>query len=33
MTGIGRKNAAENVRKAILRMKPERVITADLPAG
>src|SRR5580700_11279806 len=28
MTGIGRKNAAENVREAIARVRPERVITA-----
>lgn len=33
MTGIGRTNAAENVRKAILRMKPERVITAGFAGG
>lgn len=33
MTGIGRRNAAENVRKAIARMKPERVITAGFAGG
>jgi adenosylhomocysteine nucleosidase len=33
MTGIGRKNAAENARKAIARMKPERVITAGFAGG
>jgi adenosylhomocysteine nucleosidase len=33
MTGIGRKNAAENVRKAIARMRPERVITAGFAGG
>jgi adenosylhomocysteine nucleosidase len=33
MTGIGRKNAAENARKAIERLKPERVITAGFAGG
>jgi adenosylhomocysteine nucleosidase len=33
LTGIGRKNAAESVRKAIARMKPERVITAGFAGG
>jgi adenosylhomocysteine nucleosidase len=33
MTGIGRKNAAENARKAVARMKPERVITAGFAGG
>ena len=33
LTGIGRKNAAENARKAIARMKPERVITAGFAGG
>ncbi len=33
ITGIGRRNAAENVRKAIARMKPERVITAGFAGG
>src|ERR1700677_359811 len=33
MTGIGRKNAAENARKAIARMRPERVITAGFAGG
>lgn len=33
LTGIGRTNAAENIRKAIVRMKPERVITAGFAGG
>ena len=33
MTGIGRKNAAENARKAIARLNPERVITAGFAGG
>ncbi len=33
MTGIGRKNAAENARKAIAQMRPERVITAGFAGG
>ncbi|MGP8202307.1 MAG: hypothetical protein ACLQU4_22735 [Limisphaerales bacterium] len=33
LTGIGRKNAAENARKAIACMKPERVITAGFAGG
>jgi adenosylhomocysteine nucleosidase len=33
LTGIGRKNAAENARKAIARMRPERVITAGFAGG
>lgn len=33
MTGIGRKNAAENARQAIARLKPERVITAGFAGG
>ena len=33
MTGMGRKNAAENVRDAIARVKPERVITAGFAGG
>lgn len=33
LTGIGRKNAAESIRKAIVRMKPERVITAGFAGG
>ncbi|MGD0816166.1 MAG: hypothetical protein ABSA83_21450 [Verrucomicrobiota bacterium] len=33
LTGIGRKNAAENARKAIARMQPERVITAGFAGG
>jgi len=33
LTGIGRKNAAENIRKAIARMRPERVITAGFAGG
>lgn len=33
ITGMGRKNAAENVRTAIARVKPERVITAGFAGG
>jgi len=33
LTGMGRKNAAESARKAIARMKPERVITAGFAGG
>ena len=33
MTGIGRKNAAINVRDAIARVRPERVITAGFAGG
>jgi adenosylhomocysteine nucleosidase len=33
LTGIGRKNAADNVRAAIARMRPERVITAGFAGG
>lgn len=33
MTGMGRKNAALNVREAIQRVKPERVITAGFAGG
>jgi adenosylhomocysteine nucleosidase len=33
ITGIGRKNAAENVRQAIARLKPERIITAGFAGG
>jgi len=33
MTGIGRKNAAENMREAIARVRPERVITAGFAGG
>ena len=33
MTGIGRKNAAENMRDAIARVRPERVITAGFAGG
>jgi len=33
MTGIGRKNAAENARNAIAHMRPERVITAGFAGG
>jgi adenosylhomocysteine nucleosidase len=33
VTGIGRTNAAENARRAIARMKPERVITAGFAGG
>jgi adenosylhomocysteine nucleosidase len=33
LTGIGRKNAAENVREAIARVRPERVITAGFAGG
>lgn len=33
MTGIGRKNAAENIRAAIARVQPERVITAGFAGG
>jgi adenosylhomocysteine nucleosidase len=33
MTGIGRKNAAENIRDAIARVRPERVITAGFAGG
>lgn len=33
MTGMGRKNAAENARKAIARMRPELVITAGFAGG
>jgi adenosylhomocysteine nucleosidase len=33
ITGMGRKNAAESVRKAIARVTPERVITAGFAGG
>jgi adenosylhomocysteine nucleosidase len=33
ITGIGRRNAAENVRDAIARVQPERVITAGFAGG
>jgi len=33
VTGMGRKNAAENVREAIACLKPERVITAGFAGG
>jgi adenosylhomocysteine nucleosidase len=33
MTGIGRRNAAENMREAIARVRPERVITAGFAGG
>jgi adenosylhomocysteine nucleosidase len=33
MTGMGRKNAASNVRDAIDRVRPERVITAGFAGG
>jgi adenosylhomocysteine nucleosidase len=33
MTGIGRKNAAENMREAIARVRPERVITSGFAGG
>jgi adenosylhomocysteine nucleosidase len=32
-TGMGRKNAADNIREAIARVKPERVITAGFAGG
>ena len=33
VTGIGRKNAAENIREAIARVQPERVISAGFAGG
>jgi adenosylhomocysteine nucleosidase len=33
VTGIGRHNAAENIRDAIARVQPERVITAGFAGG
>ena len=33
VTGIGRRNAAENIRDAIARVHPERVITAGFAGG
>ena len=33
VTGIGRRNAAENIRDAIARVQPERVITAGFAGG
>src|SRR5580700_1830552 len=33
VTGMGRKNAAENIRDAIARVQPERVITAGFAGG
>src|SRR5580658_9059074 len=33
VTGIGRHNAAENIREAIARVQPERVITAGFAGG
>ena len=33
LTGIGRRNAAENIRDAIARVQPERVITAGFAGG
>ena len=33
LTGMGRKNAAEGIRKAIALVKPERVITAGFAGG
>jgi adenosylhomocysteine nucleosidase len=33
LTGIGRKNAAESIRRAIALVKPERVITAGFAGG
>jgi adenosylhomocysteine nucleosidase len=33
VTGIGRRNAAENIREAIRRVQPERVITAGFAGG
>src|SRR4051812_31219126 len=33
ITGIGRKNAAESIRRAINSVKPERVITAGFAGG
>jgi adenosylhomocysteine nucleosidase len=33
ITGMGRKNAAENIRLAIAAVKPERVITAGFAGG
>lgn len=33
VTGIGRKNAAESIRRAIESVKPERVITAGFAGG
>jgi adenosylhomocysteine nucleosidase len=33
VTGIGRRNAAENIRDAIARVQPERVVTAGFAGG
>jgi adenosylhomocysteine nucleosidase len=33
MTGIGRKNASQSIRRAIAMVKPERVITAGFAGG
>jgi adenosylhomocysteine nucleosidase len=33
VTGIGRRNAAENIRDAIARVQPERVITSGFAGG
>jgi adenosylhomocysteine nucleosidase len=33
VTGIGRRNAAQNIRDAIARVQPERVITAGFAGG
>jgi adenosylhomocysteine nucleosidase len=33
VTGIGRRNAADNIREALIKVRPERVITAGFAGG